>query len=312
MSTTVLRLGTRRSALAQAQSGQVARQLESANPGLKVELVPIDTRGDQLSGDLAVHGGKGLFTAELESRLLDGSLDLAVHSLKDLPVALATGLVVAAYPQRADPRDVLVSEDCATLAELPARTVVMTGALRRRTQILHLRPDLEVEALRGNIDTRVRKWRERDGAALILAAAGLARLGLDDVPATPLEEHEMLPAPGQGALAIEVAEGSAAEPLCAVLDHRPTREAVAAERWIVAAFGGDCTLPLAAWARHDSDGKIAVSACLGTLDGTAMASAEGAGETPDAAAGACLKALESKGAKDILDRVRTSQPQVAK
>ncbi|HKI85311.1 MAG TPA: hydroxymethylbilane synthase [Thermoanaerobaculia bacterium] len=312
MSKIVLRLGTRRSALAQAQSGQIARRLEAANEGLEVELVLIETRGDQLTGDLAAHGGKGLFTAELEARLLDGSLDLAVHSLKDLPVELATGLVVAAYPERADPRDVLVSEDWATLAELPARTTVMTGALRRRTQILHLRPDLKVEALRGNIDTRVKKWREREDAALILAAAGLARLGLEDVPATPLEEHEMLPAPGQGALAIEVAEGSAAEPLCAVLDHRDTREAVAAERWIVAAFGGDCTLPLAAWARRNGNGGLVVSACLGTLDGTSMASAEATGESPEDAAQACVAALEANGARDILERVRAAQPQAAK
>lgn len=312
MPATVLRLGTRRSALAQAQSGQVARQIEAAHPGLKVDLVPIDTRGDQLSGDLAEHGGKGLFTAELEARLLDGTLDLAVHSLKDLPIALANGLVVAAYPERADPRDVLVSEDCATLAELPARTTVMTGALRRRSQILHLRPDLKVEALRGNIDTRVRKWRERDGAALILAAAGISRLALEGVPATPLEEQEMLPAPGQGALAIEVARGSAADPLCAVLDHAATRDAVAAERWIVAAFGGDCTLPLAAWARGDGDGKLVVSACIGTLDGGSMASAEASGETPEDAARNCLAALEANGAREILAKVRADQPQAVK
>ena len=272
-----LRLGTRGSALALAQSGQMARALEAAHPGLRVELVPLVTRGDRLPGDLAKLGGKGLFTEELERGLLDGSLDLAVHSLKDLPVALPEGLAIAAFPRRADPRDVLVSEAASDLDGLPAAAVVLTGALRRQAQILLRRPDLRVEALRGNVDTRLRRWRESGAGGLVLAGAGLARLGLlaaaadagdprgtaglpatTALPATtvlpvhPLAPEVMLPAPGQGTLALEVRRGGRAEPLCHALNDDATAAAAAAERRVVAAFGGDCTLPLAAWARWET------------------------------------------------------------
>jgi hydroxymethylbilane synthase len=249
-----LRLGTRSSALALAQSGEIARALEAAHPGLRVELVPIVTRGDRLAGELAAVGGKGLFTEELERGLLDGSLDLAVHSLKDLPVSLPAGLVIAAFPRRADARDVLVSAIAADLDGLPAASVVLTGALRRRAQILLRRPDLQVEGLRGNVDTRLRRWRERGAGALVLAGAGLARLGLHasaDLPAHPLAPEVMLPAPGQGTLALEVRRGGRAEELCAALDDAATGATADAERRVVAAFGGDCTLPLAAWARWE-------------------------------------------------------------
>src|SRR3954453_5543841 len=189
-----LRLGTRRSALAMAQSGLVARDLEAEHPGLDVELVPIVTTGDVVTGDLARFGGKGLFTKELESGLLDGSLDLAVHSLKDLPVALPDGLIVAAHPQPNDCRDVLVSELASDLDGLPEGAVVLTGALRRRAQILMRRPDLRVEPIRGNVDTRLRKWREQGAGGVILAGAGLARLGLRDLPAHPIPTSVLIPA----------------------------------------------------------------------------------------------------------------------
>jgi hydroxymethylbilane synthase len=249
---TRLRLGTRGSALALAQSGQVARALEAAHPGLRVELVPIVTRGDRLPGDLAKFGGKGLFTEELERGLLDGSLDLAVHSLKDLPVALPEGLLIAAFPPRADPRDVLVSDAASDLDGLPAGSVVLTGSLRRRAQILLRRPDLHVEGLRGNVDTRLRRWRESGAGGLVLAGAGLARLGLLALPSHSLSAEVMLPAPGQGTLALEVRRGGRAEALCSVLDDAATAAAATAERLVVAAFGGDCTLPLAAWARWEA------------------------------------------------------------
>jgi hydroxymethylbilane synthase len=209
-----LRLGTRRSVLALAQSGQVARELERRVPGLAVELVPVVTTGDLYLGELAAVGGKGLFTLELERGLADGSLDFAVHSLKDLPVELPEGLVVAAYPERADPRDVLVSEVATGVASLPEGGVVLTGSLRRRAQLLALRPDLDVQPIRGNVDTRLAKWRELGAAGVILAAAGLGRLAdvlPRDLPLHPLSPEEMLPAPGQGTLALEVAAGGAAE-----------------------------------------------------------------------------------------------------
>jgi hydroxymethylbilane synthase len=294
-----LRLGTRKSALALAQSGQVARALEARHPGLAVELVPVVTEGDVTPGDLTAAGGKGLFTEELERRLLDGGLDLAVHSLKDLPVLLPDELDIAAYPERADPRDVLVSEVATELDGLPAGAVVLTGSLRRRAQLLLRRPDLDVRPLRGNVDTRLRKWRESGAAGVVLAAAGLARLGLCDLPAHPVPPELLLPAPGQGTLALEAREGTAAFALCRALDHPATARAAAAERRVVAAFGGDCTLPLGAWARAD-DGEVRLAALLATPDGTRAARGEGAGPDPETAAAACVEALRADGAEAVL------------
>lgn len=298
-----LRLGTRKSALALAQSGHVARALEQAVPGLRVELVPMTTRGDVVKGDLAAVGGKGLFTEELERGLLDGTLDLAVHSLKDLPVSLPRGLSVAAYPERADPRDVLVSEEASGLDGLEPGAVILTGSLRRRAQILLVRPDLVVEPLRGNVDTRLRKWRASKAAGVVLAAAGLARLGIEDVPAHPLSPEFFLPAPGQGTLALETRQGGPAEALCARLNHRSTAAAAVAERRVVAAFGGDCTLPLAAWAREENGG-LRLTALLMTPDGRLAARGDTMGTDPAAVAEACVAALREDGADDVLARLR--------
>jgi hydroxymethylbilane synthase len=295
----ILRVGTRKSPLALAQSAQVARALEQAVAGLTVELVPRTTRGDRVRGDLAAVGGKGLFTQELEAGLLDGTLDLAVHSLKDLPVTLPEGLVVAAYPERGDPRDVLVSEEAADLDGLEAGAVILTGSLRRRAQILLARPDLVVEPLRGNVETRLRKWRERKAAGVVLAAAGLARLGIEEIPAHFLSPESFLPAPGQGTLALETRQGSAAEETCRRLDHSSTAAAAVAERRVVAAFGGDCTLPLAAWAREE-DGRLRLTALLVTPDGRFAARGDVQGTDPVAVADACVAALREDGADDVL------------
>jgi hydroxymethylbilane synthase len=276
------------------------------------------TRGDRLRGDLAAFGGKGLFTEELERGLLDGSLDLAVHSLKDLPVALPGELAIAAYPPRADPRDVLVSEIAADLDGLPPGAVVLTGALRRRAQLLLRRPDLRVEGLRGNVDTRLRRWRESGAAAVVLAGAGLARLGLlaaGSLPAHPLPPEVMLPAPGQGTLAIEVRRGGRAEALCRVLDDAATAAAAGIERRVVAAFGGDCTLPLAAWARWEpaasagtngpgAGAVLRLTALIATPDGRQAARGAAAGADPVAVSAACIAALRADGAEEVLARVR--------
>ncbi|HZF11318.1 MAG TPA: hydroxymethylbilane synthase [Thermoanaerobaculia bacterium] len=299
---TVLRLGTRKSALALAQSGQVARALEALHPGLTVELVPIVTQGDVLPGDLAAIGGKGLFTQELESGLLDGSLDFAVHSLKDLPVRLPEGLAIAAYPERADPRDVLVSEVGASLDALPAGSVLLTGALRRAAQIRLRRPDLRVEPLRGNVDTRLRKWRESEAAGVILAGAGLARLGLSGLPVHPIPPEVLLPAPCQGTLALEVLAGSPAEAICRAFDHPATARAARAERQVVAAFGADCTLPLAAWAREEG-GRLRLTGLLATPDGVHAARGDAWGDSPEEAAAACVAALHADGADAVLARL---------
>jgi len=283
----------------------MARALEAAHPGLIVELVPIITQGDVVTGDLALHGGKGLFTRELESGLLDGSLDLAVHSLKDLPVALPEGLAIGAYPERADPRDVLVSEQAADLDGLPEGAVVLTGALRRRAQILMRRPDLRVEPIRGNVDTRLRKWRESGAGGVILAGAGLQRLALQDLPAHPIATDVLIPAPGQGTLALEVRAGGRAAALCKALDHPPSGRAALAERRVVAAFGGDCTLPLAAWARPAGEnGALRLTALLATPDGRHAARGEAVGDRPEDVAGACVAAMRENGADEVLARIR--------
>jgi len=298
-----LRLGTRKSALALAQSGMMARALEARWPGLSVELVPLVTTGDVVTGDLAEVGGKGLFTQELEAGLLDGSLDLAVHSMKDLPVRLPEGLVVAAHPERADPRDVLVSESAGGLDGLPAGAVVLTGALRRRAQILMRRPDLQVEPIRGNVDTRLRKWRESGAGGVVLAGAGLARLGLTDLPVHPIPTGVLIPAPTQGTLALEVRAGGLAEPFVAALDHAPTARAAAAERQVVAAFGADCTLPLGAWA-HEEDGWLHLVALLATPDGVHTARGAASGSDPESVAAACVEAMRREGADEVLRRIR--------
>jgi hydroxymethylbilane synthase len=280
----------------------MARALEERHPGLTVELVPMVTMGDVVTGDLAEVGGKGLFTQELESGLLDGSLDLAVHSMKDLPVSLPEGLIVAAHPERADPRDSLLSETAEDLDGLPEGAVVLTGALRRRAQILLRRPDLRVEPIRGNVDTRLRKWREQKAGGIILAAAGLKRLGLADLPAWPVSPEILIPAPCQGTLALEVRAGSEAEELVRALDHPPTARAARAERRVVSAFGGDCTLPLAAWARSE-DGGLRLTALLATPDGALAARGEATGTDPDEVAAACVAEMRRDGADEVLRRL---------
>lgn len=306
-----LRLGTRKSALAVAQSTTVARALEALHPGVRVELVTFETKGDRTPGMLAPLGGKGLFTQELEAGLLDGSLDLAVHSLKDLPVALPEELVVAAYPERADPRDVLVSDLAEALEDLPEGSVVLTGALRRQAQVLATRPGLRIEGVRGNVQTRLRKWRELAAGGVILAAAGLERLGMlagDDLPAHPLDPEGFVPAPGQGTLAVQVRSGSEAEELCLPLDHRPTARAADAERRVVAAFGGNCALPLGAWARpasrEDREGDgLRLTGLLATPDARRVARAEVTARSPEEAGAACVEAMRDAGAGEILDEI---------
>jgi len=301
-----LRLGTRRSKLALAQSGLMGRAVEAANPGVMVKLIPVVTRGDVLQGSLAKHGGKGLFTQELEAGLLDGALHFAVHSLKDLPAVLPAGLEISAFPERADARDVMVSEVAEDLDGLPEGAVLLTGSLRRRAQILARRPDLEVEPIRGNVDTRLRKWREQKAAGLILAKAGLDRLGIGQVPIHPLDPEIVIPSPGQGTLALEAKTGSEAAEVCGRINHGPSAFAARAERRVVRAFGADCTLPLAAWARPDgpdANDRLRLTALLATPDGRHVARAEAVGHDPEDVAEECVAQLREAGAAEILERI---------
>lgn len=247
MSAERLVLGTRGSALALAQSGQVAFQL-GALTGAEVELRVLRTRGDEVQDrPLPEVGGKGLFTAELELALRAGVIDLAVHSLKDLPTEAPEGLMLGAYPEREDPRDALIG---GALAELPPAARVGTGSARRQVQLLALRPDLQVLGVRGNVDTRLRKLQEGQYDALVLAMAGLSRLGLRPAGLVPLDPADCTPAPGQGALGLQCrADDVRMREHLALLDHAPTRAAVLAERAFLAALHGGCSVPAGALAR---------------------------------------------------------------
>ncbi|HXJ36331.1 MAG TPA: hydroxymethylbilane synthase [Candidatus Eisenbacteria bacterium] len=299
-----LRLGTRGSALARAQADLVRRDLEARNPGLAVELVLIRTTGDQLQqGPLAQVGGKGLFIKEIEEALVAGTIDCAVHSMKDVPAALHTGLVVGAIPRREDPRDVLVSH-AGSLAGLAPGAKVGTASIRRRVQLLARRRDLDVTILRGNVDTRLRRWRDGDFDAILLAAAGLARLGISEPAARPLPTDVLLPAVGQGALALECRADDAATRtvLAAVDDARSARE-VGAERGFLHGIGGDCNTPLAAHAISVGD-RIRLRGQVSDPDGTRWLEdeVEGSADDPVAIGRALADRLLARGAGALLGR----------
>jgi len=241
-----LRIGTRGSALALWQAEWVRSQLTAAHPGLTVELVTIKTQGDKiLDVPLAKVGGKGLFVKEIEEALLEGRVDLAVHSMKDMPAELLAGLRVAAMPLREDPRDVLIMREGSGFADLPPGARVGTSSLRRAAQLLHLRADLRIETLRGNLDTRLRKLETHGFHAVVLAAAGIKRMGLSHLITQYLEPELMLPAVGQGALGIETrTEDAPTNELVAGLAHQPTMVAVRAERAFLRRLQGGCQVPI--------------------------------------------------------------------
>jgi hydroxymethylbilane synthase len=264
-----VRIGTRGSPLALVQAELVAAGLRRAWPGLAVELVVIRTSGDRLAqAHLAEVGGKGLFVKEIEEALLAGRVEAAVHSLKDLPSGTPPGLALAAFPPRDEPRDVLVCGRAAAVADLPVAARVGTSSPRRRVQLLARRRDLAVEPIRGNVETRLRKLDEGAYDAIVLAAAGLRRLGIERIDAALLAPEAMLPAVGQGTLAIEIREDDAGTAkLVGILDDARTREATVAERTLLAAMGGTCTTPLAAHAWFE-DGRLRLSAFVATPDGS--------------------------------------------
>jgi len=249
---TLLRLGTRGSQLALAQARLVADRLEAAAPGLAVELVTIATAGDRdQATPLAAGERPGWFTTAIQEALQRGEVDIAVHSLKDLPTRRPQGLVIAAVPLREDPRDALVSRTGAPLRSLPPGAVVGTGSPRREAQLRELRPDLDIRPIRGNVETRIRKVNEGEYDAAVVALAGLRRLGLEAEAAEIFGFEELLPAPGQGALAVECrADDARARGLLARIDDPAVRLAVTAERSFLAAIEGGCSFPAAAYAEH--------------------------------------------------------------
>jgi hydroxymethylbilane synthase len=279
-----LTLGSRGSPLALWQAHHVAGRLREAHAGLDVVVTIIRTEGDQKTDvPLAASGGKGVFVKEIEDALLVGTIDLAVHSLKDLPTDTPAGLVLAAIPQRYDPRDALVSPKATNLARLPQGAVVATGSPRRRAQLLAARPDLRFTLVRGNVDTRVRKLNEGLFDGLILAVAGLTRLAIDGAPWSPIPTTVCLPAPGQGALAIETRKDDpATRRLVEALDDPTVRAAVAAERAFLAALGAGCLAPAGALATVEGE-AIAIEAMVGTPDGRNVRRESLSGRTGEAA-----------------------------
>lgn len=301
-------IGTRQSRLALWQAEHIAARLRAFYPTLEVALRPLVTQGDRaLDRPLPEIGGKGVFTAELEAALLAGEIDLAVHSLKDLPTAMAAEFTIGAVPERAAPFDALVSRANHTLDELPLGATVGTSSLRRAAQLRAIRPDLRTLSLRGNVPTRLEKLRRPDGPydAIVLALAGLERLDLAAEVTEVLVPQVMLPAPAQGALAVQCRSGDeAVRALLAPLDHAPTRRAVQAERAFLSGLGSGCSLPVAALATSDEAG-LRLTGRVCAPDGSQAITVEGAAP-PDGAEelghALAMQAL-SQGAAELLAAV---------
>lgn len=302
MTESPLRIATRKSPLALWQAEHVAQRLREAHPGLAVELLPLSTRGDEvLDRSLAAIGGKGLFLKELEIALAAGEADLAVHSLKDVPAQLDAQFELAAILQRADCADAFVSNDFASLEELPQGARVGTSSLRRTAQLRARRPDLEIADLRGNVGTRLAKLDRGDYAAIVLAVAGLERMGLAARIRSRLVPPEWLPAPGQAAIAVETRAGDArVVERVKVLDDAATRRGVAAERALNAAMGGDCTMPLGAWCETLADGSQRLRALLGDVRSGRLLRAEATGNDPDELGREAARRLREQGADALL------------
>lgn len=263
----ILKVGTRKSQLSLRQTDSVLQALRKLDPTLRFELVKVHAAGDRTTRPIPELGGRGWFTRELEAALLAREVDLVVHSLKDLPTDPTPGLVVAAVPERMDPRDALVGP-WPSLPALPVGARVGTSSPRRAAQLRALRPDLQVVPLRGNVDTRLRKVASGEVDAAVLALCGLVRGGWVEQVTQVLDPEQMLPAPGQGALAVQVREDDpAVRALVAALDHPQTRAAVHAERAFLRGLGGGCTLPAAALARC-AEGKVQLRVRLLSEDGS--------------------------------------------
>jgi hydroxymethylbilane synthase len=302
-----VRIGTRGSALARAQTARVVELLEHAWPGVRADVTPIVTSGDrtQSSGEpLPEIGGKGLFTLELEQALRSGEIDLAVHSLKDLPTEDVEGIVVGAVCAREDVRDCLVSRHGVGLHELPSGAVVGTSSLRRAAQLRGLRHDVEIRSIRGNVDTRVRKVRDGEFDAVVLAAAGVARLGLDEAVTEWFEPETLVPAPGQGALAIQCREEDegAVHTLLFEIDDSGARGTTTAERAFLRALDSGCTAPVGAHATLVARG-VHLLGLVTSLDGRDIVRVEGEGEPEEIGVRLAREALTA-GAAKILDDLR--------
>ena len=294
-------IATRQSRLALWQAEHVKQKLQKAHPGLAVELLPMTTRGDQLVDQrLDKAGGKGLFIKELESAMLEGRAELAVHSMKDVPADMPPGFEIAAILEREDPRDAFVSNKYRKLEELKKGSVLGTSSLRRSAQIMERHPDIELKLLRGNVETRIAKLDRGEYDAIVLAVAGLVRLGLASRIAERLAAGVSLPAAGQGAIGIEcMSDRADVRALVAPLADRASTACVLAERAVSLGLGGSCSLPLGAYAEF-ADGKIHLRALVAAEDGSRVVRAEASGDHPEALGAVVVAQLRAAGAAQIL------------
>ena len=301
-----LRIGTRGSKLALVQSEWVKKEMQSRYPELRVELVKIRTKGDKIiDAPLSKVGGKGLFVKEIEEALLKREVDLAVHSLKDVPAELHKGLQLSVYPKREDPRDALVSSLFRKVGDLPQGASVGTSSLRRSAQLLHMRPDLRIAPLRGNVDTRLRKLDSGELQTIVLAAAGLQRLGLSDRITALLSPDSVLPAIGQGVLGLEVRENDQkVQNLISFLNDLETELAARAERAFLKELEGGCQVPLAGYARVEK-GRLVLDGMVAELDGSVILKRKlsGGKDKPEDLGLALARNLIAAGADRILEKI---------
>ncbi len=304
-----LRLGSRGSRLALWQAEYIKEALALAVPELKVEIQVIKTTGDKiLDVALSKIGDKGLFTKEIEKELLDGTIDMAVHSMKDLPSQIEAGLCIGAVLPRENPQDVLISQFKRKLSDLPPGAVIGTSSLRRKAQIKHLRPDLKIVELRGNVETRIRKMQEEDMDGIVLAYAGVKRLGFESLISECLSYDLLMPAVGQGAIAVETRAGDTKVlKIVEKINHEPTRIQVEAERSFLARLEGGCQVPIAAIADFQGQ-ELRIKGLVASLDGQEMISLGMTGRPSQAAElGSKLgQSLLDAGAGRILDRIKNT------
>ncbi|MGE4271712.1 MAG: hydroxymethylbilane synthase [Desulfitobacterium sp.] len=303
----ILKIGTRDSQLALWQAEWVKNKLQEFYPEVDFLLVPMKTKGDKiLDVPLAKIGDKGLFTKELEIGLLSGEIDCAVHSLKDLPTVLPTGLEIAVFCEREEPRDVFLSREGIQLADLPSGSIIGTSSLRRKAQLQNYRSDLDFADLRGNLQTRWRKLQESSMAGIVLAAAGVIRLGWEERITEYISQDLMLSAVGQGAIAIEVASHREdVRDLLSALNHRETERAVRAERALLLRLEGGCQIPIGALAVTDAQ-QITLRGMVASLDGQRILKVTLSGDDPEKLGKEAAEALIAQGAMDILSEIRNN------
>ena len=298
-----IKIGTRGSKLALWQANWIKSALTTLYPSHPVELVPIKTKGDKiLDVPLATVGGKGLFVKEIEDALLNGRIDLAVHSMKDMPAEIPPGLCIGAVPERENPHDVLISKKGLGLFELEPQAKIGTSSLRRKAQLLYARPDLIVLPLRGNLDTRLKKLKTEDLDAIVLAAAGVKRLGFEKQITEHLDEKIMLPAVGQGALCVEIRQHDPhMEAMVLPLEHQQTRTVITAERAFLHRLEGGCQIPIAGYGKITED-TLTLSGLVADIDGTRVIkeTVSGTTDTAETLGITLADRLFSRGAKDMM------------